>query len=724
MRSLFALGGCRLVTCSRVITSSALTRVVNPVLRLRLRSQSQRRSYAQDTTELFNAFANVSAYGIDLKHKPKVVIVGEQSSGKTRVISDAFIGFDIFPVGMKMATMKPYDITTIRSEETKFIVGNKEIGEKEYRVLQQITDEINRLNNNNHVPIVNLKTYSPTAHNLNFVDTPGMVAVSTLSKKIKAILEPYLKDPNCILLLIHPASSDIATDHALKQIINFGRLEDTLGVLSKIDLIEGKQDTDFIERLVHPKEDDDQETKQYLVGHGWHCLSLRSDKDIAAGMTTQEKAKSEKELLARMKLPGGVENVRKRVSDILFSKIKDQIPNIIKDIDAQIAGLKSSQSFLHDLINNDQKKLAGRLSEMVEKLSKGSTDRKEFETCLKKELNDIIGKYLEETLDPKKNHVPEFVSGTFDKSIFAFHHQHQTKPDNFKVDGIKELFSYGPLPLYTDTPTVTGHVKNEQQLAACLNMIAPVVDDPDNIKKGRWNRYLNAYFDKLLADDTIHKIIFGVTKDLLLQFINNDLSDNDEVTKKFAEYMVNEISGSAFGTTIKATITAIVSLEKRPEISYYELVRYIAQMYPQFFTFKGNFFEPLTHENKKLKLEVYGDDWNEAYLRAVARSLANNSYRNIAVNLLDKMIRMLMEMTIDMFNKEQALKEQKKVNEKVAKLTELRTIISSFMTVKKKASDETVYIRADKLTDVHNIPDNLTVVHTTDKRRSKKLNDD
>jgi hypothetical protein len=682
-----------------------------PIQRTRLH---RIRRYATDTSALFSALAEVSNFDIKLKHIPSVVMIGDQSSGKTTVVTEVFTGsHNIFPRSMKMATMKPMHITTIRSQETKF-----KINDKEFKTEQQAADEITRLNNNNIVQIVNVIIFSPKVFNLHFVDTPGVFVVtnknnSEMPKKIKEILANYLQDPNNILTLIHSSPSDVATDHAFKFIKKYQRENDTIGVLSKSDLLEGKQNIEFIHKLMRGDSEE-----EFILGHGWVPVCLRSDKDIAANVTPEEKAKSEKELFMRMGLkPSGSETLKKIVSEIQFSKIKDQIPNIIKDIDAQIENLKISQTFLHDLITNDQKKLAGRLSEMVEKLSRGSSDRKEFESCLKKEFTDIIGKYLDDTIDSKKNRIPEFVPATFDKTIFTFHHQHQTKPQNFKIDGIKELFSYGPLPLYTDTPTVDGLIKNEQQLAACLNMIAPVVDDPNNIKKVRWNKYLNAYFSKLLADDTIHKIIYDITKDSLLQFINSDVIDNDEITKKFAEYMIDEISSTAFESHIKYSITAILSLEMRPDISYYELVRYIAQMYPTLFTFSGKTFELFTHENKKLKLEVYGDDWNEAYLKCVARNIANNSYRNVAVNLLDKMIRMLMEMTMDLFNKEQAIKEQKKVKEKMDKLTELRSIISSFLLHRKSNQDEgfNVTINVEKLKDVQD-----AIVVTEQPPSSKK----
>ncbi|HJZ23270.1 MAG TPA: dynamin family protein, partial [Candidatus Babeliales bacterium] len=336
--------------CTRAAT---VPRFIAPVIRLR-------RLQTQDTTAFFNALSEASALGIPLPDVvPDVVVVGDQSSGKTTVIIEALAGgHKIFQTGMKMATMKPHHIKTIRSSEVKF-----KVGEKEFRAEQQTADEITRVNNNTHVENVNATIWSPRVYNLSFIDTPGTFAFGgknnvALPKKIKDQIGKLLEKSNYIICLIHSGSVDIATDHAFKLIIKYGRLENTIGIFSKMDLLD-KQDIAFVKDLI---EGEKEEYKEYIPFYGWHCLSLRSDKDIAQGVTAEEKAKQEKELLNRMGLPGGVEAVKRSLSNILFSKIKDQAPAIIKGFDTQIEGLKVPLSFLHDLITNDQKKFAGRLS--------------------------------------------------------------------------------------------------------------------------------------------------------------------------------------------------------------------------------------------------------------------------------------------------------------------------------------------------------------------------
>lgn len=657
-------------------------------------SMSSRRHYTVDNSKLLVALSDLQGYGIALKHAPNFVVIGQQSSGKTSV-NEALTNTNIFPKAMKMSTMKPMRITTIRSDETKY-----KVGDKEFRDEKGAADEVNRLNNNPSVAQVVVTVWSPKVHNSSYTDTPGLFSVTNKSnadmpKKIKELIIQQLQDPNVIPIVIHSGPSDPATDQALKFIEKYGREGDAIGVITKVDLLE-KQNTDFIAKLLNGEE--------YVLGHGWVGVSLRSDKDIEAGMTIEDKMTIERNLMTKMKLkPSGVDTLRKMIADIHAFKIKDQLPNLVKDIDVQIDSLKVSQTFLHDLVSNDPKKLAGRLSGMIEKLVGSSTDRAAFEDRLKKKFKEVVTGYLEETFDTKtKNRVPQFTTRTVDKTIIAYQSTNQTNPTNYQIDGIKELFSYGSLtPTFIDTTTISNALKEEQHLAACINMIDLVVDDPLNIKRLQWNKYLNIYFNKLLHDDNIHRIIHDITQDLMLEYIYNESEEHDEVTKKFAEYMIKEISNEAYESNIRYSVTAILNLEKRPEISVIELARYITQMYPNVFTFHGGMTETFFHENRKLKVEVYGDDWNEAYLRVVCDKMAYNCYRNVAVNLLDKMVRKLIEMSLDMTNKEQALKEQNKVTQKMQMLKGVKEIIQTHANAPRKSQEEGIYIRGEKLRSVH-----------------------
>ncbi len=625
-----------------------------------------------DTSKLFIAISELDdKYSIKLKSFPKVIVVGSQSSGKSSVI-EGICGESILPKSMKMSTLKPIHLTTIRFPTKKF-----KIGDKEYFTDFEAIQEIERLNNNNHVTRVNVTIWSPDVYNATLVDLPGLFVVaskdmSDLPKKIKDLNVTYLQDLNNIPVVVHAGPSDPATDQAIKLINKLDRTDSALGIITKVDMLE-KQKMSVIEEMLSGK--------TYEFGHGYCAVILRNDKDIEALKTINDKIREETDFFTRFKLkPSGVEMMRKMISDIQFSKIKDQIPNLVTDIDVQIANLKVSQSFMFNLINNDQKKLASKLRLMIEKLVGSSLERAEFEEKLKQEFKIVIGSYLEETFDNNnKNHKMVLSKENVSTHVLLANHNNLSNPNEYKVDGIKELFSYGLVsPVFIDNETITNIFNKEINLALSVPLINIFIDDPLGKKRAQWNRHLNSYFSKLLNDDNIHKTIHDITEKLLLEYIYSDPEGYDDLTKKFAEYMIKEIGNEAYESKIKYSITATLNLEKRPQVSIFEIIRYVTQMYPKYFSFDGTVHEFWFREDKRAKLEVYGPEWNEAYLRVVGDKLTENSYRNVAVNLLDRMVEKLLELCMDLFNKENAIKEQNKINEKVIKLTEIRNIVANY----------------------------------------------
>jgi GTP-binding protein EngB required for normal cell division len=630
-------------------------------------------SSALDTSKLFVAISELDEkYNIKLKSFPSVVVVGSQSSGKSSVI-EAICGQSILPKAMKMATLKPIHLTTIRSDQTKF-----KIGDHEFLSSIEASNEIDRLNNNTHVTKVNVTIYSPDVYNASLIDLPGLFVVASdnaidLPKKVKDLNINYLQDPHNIPVLVHAGPSDPATDQAIKLVGKMSRNPDCLGVITKIDMLE-RQKMTFIEEML--------EGKTCPLGHGYVCCVLRNDRDIEEGKSISAKMLEETEFFTKVGLkPSGVIQLRKIISDIQFSKIGNRIPDLVSDIDMQISNLKTSQTFMSNLINNDQKTLASKLRMMIEKLVGSSLERAEFEDKLKQNFKVMIGSYLEETFDKNTKHPYVFSQKRMNERIFHYNNKHKSNPTNYQIDGIKELFSYGlvsPIPI--DNLTIRQSFRKEKQLALAMPMIELFIDDPLGKKRLQWNKYLNAYFSRLLSDDNIHNIVHDITEKLLLEYIYNDVEGCDDLTKKFAEYMIKEIGNSAFESKIKYSITATLNLEKRPHISIFEVIRYIAQMYPKHFTFQGRYFEWLdrTNSTQKLRVEVYSAEWNEAYLRVVGDNLTENCYRNVAVNLLDRMVEKLLELCMDLFNRENAIKEQNKINSKIIKLGEIRQIIASY----------------------------------------------
>ncbi|AYV81982.1 MAG: dynamin family protein [Homavirus sp.] len=639
-----------------------------------------RRSYAtyNDSKPLFVAISNLAKHGIVLKGLPKPVAIGPQSAGKSSVV-EAIIGFDILPKKMGMCTMKPINITTIRDDMVKFKVGDKELS-----TIESAKHEVNRLNSNSNVTIINLTIYSPDVTNISMVDLPGLFVVTegvsdNLPKLVKEMTIEYIQNRNNIPLVITAAPSDPATNMALQLVSKYKRREESIGVITKMDLTV-KQHTEIIEQML--------KGNKFALGNGWVSVLLKNNNDDDNGITVQQKILEEEEFFKDKPnfSPSGVKMLRKKIGDLQLSKIQHNIPQLIADIDKKIDDLRNSESFLTNLVNDPNKALAMKLELLIRKLVGSSMERAEFEEALKKTFKNAINTYMEETFkdDDDTIETPKMSSQSMDSNIFKYHSNNRTDPHPLKEDEFKELFSYGLVsPVLVNGNTLVNAYKKECTLAATLPIFDIVVDDDQGKKRMRWNTYLRRYFASLLGGDNIQNIVYNITVEMIMEYLNNDPECNDDLTKKFSEYIVNVIGSEAYNSHIKFSIEAMINTEKRPHISAIEINRHLVQMYPQHFIFHGGLYDTFNKNNHRIQVEIYSEVWNRAYLKAVSDKLAENIYRNVAVNLLDTMVRKLLEMTIDMFNKDNAMEEQAKVTEKMNNLRHIRSILKNY-------SDDTV----------------------------------
>lgn len=608
-----------------------------------------------------------SKFGIRLKSFPIIVAVGPQSWGKSSVI-EAICGRDILPKGMGMATMKPHFITTIRSETTKFRVG-----EKDFTSENDAKEEIDRLNSNDGVPQVTIIVYAPNVNDSQLIDLPGVFAVSgsdpNLKARIKKITIDHLKETNFIPLVVHSANIDAENNPVIELVNKHNRQGGSMGVITKMDAA-AKDKSDKLKNLLAGKD------PKCSLGYGYCAVVLRNDEDIEAGKTVDDKIIEEKEYFAKHPFyPAGVPELRNMISRIQLEKIIPLVPTLLQDIDKEIANLNTSGTVLNDLVNHKNDQIAKRLKVYIEKLVGSSLERANFESLLQKEFKTYIDEYLNSTIEKIDSYEPVMSPKKVETNLLGYNSKHLANPSNYKTDLFKELFSYGILitPL-TNSETVTKALEQESTLGCTLPMFDFVLDDPLGLKRLEWNKGLIRYFDGLLAKDNIQNTVYQKTEKMLLEYVTE--GTNDELTRKFAEYIIKEIAVAVFESKIKYSIEAMINLEKRPNVTLLEIARKLTQMYPTFFTFHGYTLEAWRRQSTKLRIDIYGKAWNEAYLRVISDKFAENCYRNVAVNMLDKMVEKLLEITIDMFNRENAIKEKNKVTDKIKKLVEIKQVIA------------------------------------------------
>lgn len=184
---------------------------------------------------------------------PLIVVIGSQSSGKSSVL-ELIVGHEFLPKGSNMVTRRPIELTLVNLPESASEVADfpalKMHGLTDFQQVQKTLFDLNMA-----VPAsecilndpIQITIRSPRVPDLTLVDLPGYIQVEAadqpteLKQKIRSLCNRYLEAPN-IILAISAADVDLANSSALRAAkIADPRGERTIGVITKIDLVEPEQ---------------------------------------------------------------------------------------------------------------------------------------------------------------------------------------------------------------------------------------------------------------------------------------------------------------------------------------------------------------------------------------------------------------------------------------------------------------------------------------------------
>ncbi|ODQ67408.1 hypothetical protein NADFUDRAFT_69219 [Nadsonia fulvescens var. elongata DSM 6958] len=195
---------------------------------------------------------------------PSIVVIGSQSSGKSSVL-EAIVGHEFLPKGTNMVTRRPIELTLFNTPGLA-----AEYGEFPSLGLGKITDfnQIQRTLTDLNLAVsdeecvsdepIQLHIYSPNVPDLTLIDLPGYVQVASLDQpdsikqKIHQLCEKYIQAPN-VILAISAADVDLANSSALKASRRVDpRGERTIGVITKIDLVEPRRGAEILLNRNYP----------------------------------------------------------------------------------------------------------------------------------------------------------------------------------------------------------------------------------------------------------------------------------------------------------------------------------------------------------------------------------------------------------------------------------------------------------------------------------------
>ncbi|KAJ0057398.1 hypothetical protein NL108_006096, partial [Boleophthalmus pectinirostris] len=282
------------------------------------------------------------------------------SSGKSSVL-ESLVGRDLLPRGTGIVTRRPLILQLVHvdpGDARKADDGNKCRGEEWGKFLhtknqiftdfdeirQEIENETERVSGNNKgisdEPI-HLKIFSPHVVNLTLVDLPGITKVPVgdqpkdIEIQIRDLILKHISNPNCIILAVTAANTDMATSEALKvarEVDLDGRR--TLAVVTKLDLMDAGTDAmDVLMGRVIP-------VKLGIIG-----VVNRSQLDINNKKSVADSIRDEHAFLQK-KYPSlatrnGTKYLARTLNRLLMHHIRDCLPELKTRINVLAAQYQS-----------------------------------------------------------------------------------------------------------------------------------------------------------------------------------------------------------------------------------------------------------------------------------------------------------------------------------------------------------------------------------------------
>jgi len=279
---------------------------------------------------------------------PRIAVLGTQSAGKSSLL-ESIVGLDFLPRGDGVVTRRPLELRLVHvahgQNEKPYAIFDRYKDKKftnfdEVRAtIEKLTDEVAGASKGIVDDPIILTVYGYNCPDLTLIDLPGItrIAIAGQPKNIEEITKEmakrYFKDPRTIILCVIPANADMSTSDALQMAMELDpKGVRTIGVITKIDIMD--RGTNAKRMLMN---------EEIALRLGFVGVKGRSKADIVANMSVREGLEKEKQYFASHPVYStmphghcGTEVLTQKLTQILFTHIRNYLPEIVKEINVKI----------------------------------------------------------------------------------------------------------------------------------------------------------------------------------------------------------------------------------------------------------------------------------------------------------------------------------------------------------------------------------------------------
>lgn len=264
--------------------------------------------------------------GSDVKlDLPQIVVIGDQSSGKSSLLSSLF---DIpFPENSGTTTRCPIIVyTKNKNTETTYTIT---IDDKKYNVkknnfsnkILEIQKKIIGKNHFSTTPIT-IEAEGYDLVDLVLVDLPGIISNGSGQKDVLEMITEHIEPEQSLILVVTEATKDEETAKALELARKYDPTnERTIRILTKYDMFDSEKSTENANKLVS--------TISPLSAHAIICRPKGESYN----------SEEENKILSEYNIPkerSGVKALKQRLPLLLNDRIQRYLPILCKDIECKL----------------------------------------------------------------------------------------------------------------------------------------------------------------------------------------------------------------------------------------------------------------------------------------------------------------------------------------------------------------------------------------------------